>query len=197
MSIREANVNDIAGIARIHKGRFPRQFVGRLPRSLIAKFYASQLARSILLVHVGKSGVDGFVHGGLSSLMAAGRKEFFLTNMGRCFWSMAIRPPLCWSAVKSLTGWRFRNRQSREAPPDCWLRCLAVDRAVEGTGIGAVLVEAFEYAIRVTHAREYGLSVNKSNRRAIQFYEKMGFEVERETEKSFCYRKRLVREASK
>lgn len=196
MSIRSANANDITQIARIHASRFPTQFVGRLPCSLLVKFYAAQLPRSILLVHDGEHGVDGFVHGGDPRLMAAGRKAFLWASLGRCLWHMATQPPLCWAAIKSRVGWRSARQQSHDIPSECCLRCLAVDRSAEGMGIGTALIEAFESSIRDRHSSYY-LWVLKDNSRAIRLYEKSGFERRQEGPGSVALVKRLQQDSSR
>ena len=57
--------------------------------------------------------------------------------------------------------------------------------------MAAQLLTAFENAIEL-RSREYGLSVTKSNTRAIQFYRKAGFEVESQSRDSLNLRKSLL-----
>jgi ribosomal protein S18 acetylase RimI-like enzyme len=59
-----------------------------------------------------------------------------------------------------------------------------------GKGVATALVEAFEARIRPQHS-VYWAYVYKDNRRAIRFYEKSGFYLEREDDRGLVYAKRL------
>jgi ribosomal protein S18 acetylase RimI-like enzyme len=198
MSIRNATPDDLPRIADIHRRRFPTQFVGRLPSSLIAKFYAAQLPRSILLVHGDKGAINGFVHGGQPDVMAAGRSEFLRANLGRCLWQMTTQPQLCWSSMSSILGGRFSRRRphDHDSLPNCCLRCLAIDQDCEGKGYATALVMAFESVIRSEHA-SYFLYVYKSNLRAVALYEKLGFKRQHENGAGITLVKQLGQDDSR
>jgi ribosomal protein S18 acetylase RimI-like enzyme len=66
-----------------------------------------------------------------------------------------------------------------------------VRKEVMGRGIAVALLDAFERVIRDNRIEEYGLSVFKTNQRAIHFYEKMGFTVDDENNRSIYFSKRL------
>jgi len=56
------------------------------------------------------------------------------------------------------------------------LLSMAVDSEVEGNGVGLALVKAFESRICDQHSG-YVLSVLKTNRRAVRFYERLGMRL--------------------
>lgn len=202
MSIRSAEDRDLPAIAAIHKSRFGSHFLGQYSRRLLIRYYGSFLGKSVFIVHESADGVDGFVLGGESAQMAACRARFVRSNLPRSLWETLMRPRLWLEAIRcgfaAVNTSRPKSDQMTETSVKSNLRLLsiAVSKEAMGMGVASALVAGFEETIQNAHAREYGLSVYKSNRRAVRFYEKLGFEVERETKKSFSYRKRLVREAS-
>lgn len=66
---------------------------------------------------------------------------------------------------------------ARRRPPDsCLLFSLWVDPSVRGSGVGARLVAAVEEWALGWGARDVVLWVTRSNRRALPFYERLGYE---------------------
>jgi GNAT superfamily N-acetyltransferase len=149
------------------------------------------------LVHDGANGFDGFVLGATSEQLSTCKHIFVCGNLVRCVWETLLRPPLWWEATRrgfsNIVIPRFVRVEQSETPalPDLQILSIAVTQESMGSGAAAALIGAFERAAREANFHEYGLSVVEANRRAVRFYEKMGFEFVKRSEPSLCLRKPL------
>ena len=73
------------------------------------------------------------------------------------------------------------------------LLSIAVNPKVKGKNIAVEMEKYFCEELLKIGIEEVGLSVKKENIRAIKFYEKCGYFLEREEEKSKYFNKKLVR----
>jgi ribosomal protein S18 acetylase RimI-like enzyme len=83
---------------------------------------------------------------------------------------------------------RFRNATSEAK---FRLLSIAVRSDAQSRGIGRKMLDAFEETLNSRGIVCYGLSVRGDNRKAISFYEKNGFFLEKEFPESKYYQKRL------
>lgn len=74
---------------------------------------------------------------------------------------------------------------------DCRLLSIALVPDVLGTGVASQMIEHFEHKLLGNNIFSYGLSVLKSNKRAIAFYFKHGMRVEKEENELLHFRKDL------
>lgn len=191
MTIRNATLSDIPAVAQIHKARFADHLLGHYSNSFIASFYECLAKQAIFLVHFTQQGVDGFVVGGESHTMAACKRGFVKKHLIRCAVETAFHPSIWHLGLLGLLDLRPLHRNASEANAnmhDMRLLSIAVDESARGTGAGAALVRAFEAQIR-DRCSNYGLTVRKSNRQAIRFYEKLGFLLEEESRRGLALRK--------
>jgi ribosomal protein S18 acetylase RimI-like enzyme len=182
MSVRAAELADLAQVAVIHKTRFGDHLLGNYSVRFLSIFYQGFLGRSTFLVHETGSGVDGFVVGGEANQVEACGPMFVRAHWLRCLGETILRPRV-WSAAtrRGLHLVTAKSAGQRETGGTVCtsfsLLSIAVAREAAGTGVAHLLVDGFEQAIRA-RTTEYWLSVSKGNSRAIQFYENTGFQVQ-------------------
>lgn len=195
--IRAAEARDLRAVAAIHKTQFADHFLAQYSRRLLERYYEPFLGKSVFLVHDAAAGIDGFVLGGKPEQVGVCRADFLRGNLPRCLVETLVHPRLWWEAfrrgISNLLASRSHPDQPTEpaAPPSADLLSIAVSPAAIGTGIGAMLIDAFEQAIRDTSCADYGLCVLKTNGRAVRFYEKMGFQIVADCGVAVELRKRL------
>lgn len=181
MGVRAAKRDDLRDVARIHKARFctPDYTLGQYSVSLISKFYALFLDRCVFLVHVSDRGVDGFVMGGEREELYGVEHAFMRNNLARCCLETLLRPrlwPAAYGTLRKLFRSQAKGPVQQPGPALPRLLSIAVDKSAEGSGAAAALVAAFESSISSRHAA-YELSVVKTNRQAVRFYEKLGLSL--------------------
>ena len=181
VGVRAATQDDVAVVARIHKARFGglEYTLGQYSIGLIREFYAAFLGRSAFLVHVSNCGVDGFLVGGTPQQVAAAQRAFVRNNLVRCCLETLSHPRL-WRAAYHFIRRSYLPQPIKFveilAPNLPKMLSIAVDEAATGSGAAGALVKAFELSICGRHPG-YILSVLKTNRRAVRFYEKMGMQI--------------------
>ena len=194
MGVRAATPEDLWEVARVHKARFstPDYTLGQYSVSLIYKFYKAFLGRCVFLVHVSDQSVDGFVLGGEPAELHGAEHAFLRHNLTRCGLETLVRPRL-WraaygTACKLLLS-RKKDPSQQPTPPLPRLLSIAVDRNAGGSGAAMELVRAFESSVSSDHPA-YELSVVKTNRQAVRFYEKLGLtRLAEASPKYFTFRK--------
>lgn len=177
---RAATQDDIKEIARIHKQRFdtPEYTLGQFSVSLIGAFYRSLLGRCTFLVHVFDDQVDGFLVGGLQEEIYAAQRAFVSRHLVRCCLETMLHPRL-WRAAYSFVRRSFLPQPAKFLPilaPNLpRVLSFAVGESAENT-VAFSLLRAFESTIRGRYAG-YTMSVLKTNRTALQFYERLGIQI--------------------
>ena len=179
--VREATLDDVGDVARIHKARFssPELTLGQFSVSLISKLYASFLGRYVFLVHVSERGVNGFLVGGGREELFNAERAFIRNNLLHCCAETLLHPhlwPALFRSVRKIFLPRTIDFVRPLAPRSPRLLSLAVDEAAQGSGAATALVKAFEAKISTCHPG-YWLTVNKTNHRAVRFYERMGMMI--------------------
>jgi len=71
------------------------------------------------------------------------------------------------------------------------LLSIGVQEQSKGHGIAGSLITEFERIIKHSDIDKYGLSVYKTNARAIRFYQKQNFLIEGESDRLFHYYKHI------
>jgi len=193
--IRNASENDISQIALLHKKQFSTHFLGRYSTNLIEKFYACFLCGELIfLVSEYEGAISGFVLGGKSKYLSRSKEMFLKENRNSCIIETILNPSVYLLAASRILPlfsslFQYRNKDEKQMAA-IRLLSIAVNDKVKGQGVANLLIEAFENKIKPSP--NYGLSVNKSNKRAIKFYCRNDFAVERETESSLYFIKNIV-----
>lgn len=192
--IRYANHKDLKGIAKIHKESYPEDhFLNELSLDLIANYYGSFLKyRAIFLVCVIGGRICGFLVGGEGYILNKARNDFIKQN--KCRLTLYVIARLF--SMKFMRGFlpRFVNlvqnrlcKQldkrdlSRSKVSYHGLFSIAVANEMKGKNLGKVLLDSFEDELRKMRVEKYVVSVRKNNLRAIKFYRKSGFCLQKET----------------
>jgi len=91
-----------------------------------------------------------------------------------------------WRALKSKLG-LGRSSPASSGTVNCRLLSIAVDPAFQGKHVAPVMQKYFLECLKNDGIEKVGLSVLKENERAIQFYKKTGWKVEREEPNSISF----------
>jgi ribosomal protein S18 acetylase RimI-like enzyme len=177
--VRRATKLDISSVATIHKQQFRDHFLGKYSELVIEKYYLSYLEKCIFLVSERENKINGFALGGWKNDIQTAKSEFLRENALLYIMDTAIRPWVYWDAIsKAKTLLKpTRIQPSNEETPSMRLLSIAVIKDVMGSGIAGQLLVEFEEAI--TPWSTYGLSALEYNKRAIAFYIKNGFDLEK------------------
>lgn len=198
--VKTATYRELDQIARIHKKAFPDHFLGKFPVFVIRRFYSFFLD-VIFLVSLSDETPSGFVMGGRAEDISLRKNAFLHRSMGVIILGVLLSPAV-WSECffRLLQFVRIKTRRNRLAinnnakhePDSIRLLSIAVSPDKKGSGTAQVLLSAFEEHIP-NQITVYGLSVKKNNERAISFYKKMGFEVEKEEGQSLYLSKKILK----
>ncbi|MCE5286406.1 MAG: GNAT family N-acetyltransferase [Pelosinus sp.] len=191
--IRSVQSSDIPAIAALHKRMFSTHFLGQYSESLILAFYREFVDSSTFLVSDLDGKICGFVLGGYDSNLAVSKNNFLRNKRAKYIIESITKPKIYQEGLKRLLLLLW-NQGYSYTPSVAKYRLLsiAVSPAVQGKGIAASLVKHFEKKIPLD-TEIYGLSVKSSNKRAIAFYEKLGFELEKCLEDGLYYTKKINR----
>lgn len=184
-------------IAQIHKDQFSTHFLGKYSVNLIAKYYECFLEDSIFLVSEAKGSINGFIMGGASEHLNKSKKVFIKGNLLRYSLETLVNPRVYLDAVLRLKNiiLLFKNttetKKSKNAVSTSNIRMLsiAVNEKAKGTNTAKDLLYSFEESI--SQSKSYGLSVLKKNIRAINFYKKNGFKLEKEDNLAIYFTKKI------
>jgi ribosomal protein S18 acetylase RimI-like enzyme len=189
MEIRSAQKEDCKQIAVIHKKIFYDHFLGKLSVRLIKKFYECFVSEQLIfLVSVHKNNVLGFVLGGNTYELQKIRKIFIRKNLFGLLVCLAFTPntyPFVLSRFKK------KDTQNTTISIDPF-RLLSIGVEQKRSGIGSALMKHFEDNALQIPVSSYGLSVYKTNEKAISFYQKNDLKIEAETEDSLYFHKKLI-----
>jgi ribosomal protein S18 acetylase RimI-like enzyme len=190
--IRDMTAEDLDHVARLHRQGFGGYFLTNLGTAFLKRYYAQFLGspKSYAVAACDSSGVIGFCVG------TQDKPTFFRRLYRKHFASTAIlvafgaigNPVIRRGVLRRLDhiGQAFRARFGREQPKPSELntvhhvpaRLLSIAVADEhrGTGLAEHLVEQFCARLRAVGVTEVELTVATSNKRAIAFYVKTGWQ---------------------
>jgi ribosomal protein S18 acetylase RimI-like enzyme len=179
--IRKASRSDMNAVAKIHKQQFKDHFLGRYSINMIQKFYETYLECSCtFLVSEADGIINGFIMGGRYKDLNKAKQKFIHDNKLHYIVETMIRPSIYLLALKRLKIIKPTNEPiSTDTANSVSLLSIAVSERAKGTGTASELVNEFE---KHTDSEDYSLTVKKTNRRAIQFYYRHGFELKGEKE---------------
>ncbi|WP_158560387.1 GNAT family N-acetyltransferase [Paenibacillus contaminans] len=189
--IRTALPTDIQQISKIHKEQFGTHFLGKYSISLIEKFYLSFMQDTVFMVSETAGVINGFVLGGMNRDLELAKQRFLSANKRQYVAETLTTPGLYLPVIQRVSKNLTKSKEESVSPSKIPFRLLSISVSshAKGRGVAEKLVQAFENEIASLTA--YGLSVKKTNERAIGFYHKMGFEVEVEQPDCYYFVKKL------
>jgi ribosomal protein S18 acetylase RimI-like enzyme len=199
--IRYADYNDLDEIAKIHKESYPEDhFLNQLSLSLINKFYKSFLKYpNIFLVCIKCKKICGFILGLESYVATKAKYDFIKENQYELVVYVIYKIfsikfilkflPRFINLVKDLL-FKSLKQGNTSATSEIFftLLSIAVSSEVRGRGVANILLDDFEKKLKEEDVKKYMLSVRKNNLRAINFYKKKSFYIDKEnkTEIHMC-----------
>ena len=199
--IRKAKQEDALNIAIIHKQQFNTHFLGKYSLKTIENFYKCFLNDdNFVLVSEKDNQVIGFVLGGDSCYLSKAQNVFLKKYRISYMLETVLKPHVYFSAlsrIRMFCGSLFSDKSKMDniAQNDLLINknirllSIAVDEKAKGKNIADMLIKSFENYI---YPNDYGLSVYKDNKRAVNFYLKNGFELEKEINNSLYLKKSLM-----
>lgn len=173
--------DNITSVACLHKEIFADHLLGMLPVKLIEAFYSEHNDGENLFLCAEVNGKTiGFVMGGESFNLRNAKKRFLAKNKFRFGWHILCNRNALKLFIETylkrnkacFEGNRGRNASFR-------LLSIGVNKIYQGKGVAQQLLSAYEDRLRILKKGgepiRYGLSVHRTNIRAIYFYRKMGF----------------------
>jgi ribosomal protein S18 acetylase RimI-like enzyme len=198
--------SDVLPTALLHIRVFPDYFLGHMGERFLRRFYRQFIERpGYGSVAVWNGDLVGFVVGTTSSTELYSRlyqREFFPLALlvlqrilvdayiRRTILARAKRIQQIQHALRSLLPRRFRGRSSSlktGSQSRARLLQIGVDLEFRGQGVADELVRHFCAQLARDGIDIVGLSVRPDNARAIRFYEKIGCQLERETETTMFF----------
>jgi len=203
--IRYAGYSDLDEIAKIHKESYPEDhFLNELGLFLINKFYKSFLKYpTIFLVCIKCKKICGFILGLESHILTKAKHDFIKENqrglvvcvIHRIFSIKFILKflPRFINLIKDLLYKRLKQRNTSTSSENFFiLLSIAASNEVRGRGVANFLLDNFEKKLKEDDVKKYALSVRKSNLRAVKFYKKKNFYIEKENKTKIYMCKLLI-----
>ena len=193
---RTAKVYDFVKIAQTHIICFPNYFISKLGENLVANYYKEFVDEdNIFVIAESEGNIIGFCMGYLTGSNA--RDKFIANNRSSLvkrllllcckFDKLAISK--CFSFIKS----KFvKSKPTTSVKADGDLLSICLRPEYRGSEIAPTLVFEFEKLLKEKNAKDYVLSVYKTNVGAIRFYEKCGLAIVGENDDEYKFYKKLV-----
>ncbi len=178
-TVRQATIQDLPKIAKIHSEAFPGFFLTTLGIRFLAVMYKAFLMNpsSIFVVHESESGdLNGFAVGAMQSENKD--RKMAMKMLPQFIW--AVLPALFSHPIvvfKRLTARFFQTGEAPFIPSDAAvLRSIGVQPVARGGGLASSLLVAFEEVSKNRGAKQVYLTTDAdNNERAQRFYEKNGY----------------------
>jgi ribosomal protein S18 acetylase RimI-like enzyme len=180
----------VEGIARIHAlayshAHFSASFA---PRKLQEYNLLLLQNSDISLVALEEGKPIGFVISGTA--VSRGVSQFTRENRMYLVGRLLSHPKFLFAKVYGKLSGAFQKPAPSTAPYR--LLSIATDPSAQSRGVGAALLAALEQRLVARGVKRYGLSVRMDNPRAVDFYRRNGFTVEKEQLGSLYYAKDLA-----
>lgn len=184
--------NYLDGVADVHYGAYSkRHFTSCFNKDLLAEYYRYLIDDcDIAFVHLdGRGVVDGFLVAGEN--VSKGVERFVSAHRKAVVLALLMHPVFLVEKVIYLLKAHLKKDKHVHGIARFRLMSIAVSSNQQSKGVGAAMLEYFEDWLRAENIPMYGLSVRKENQRAISFYVRNGFVLEKETKDSAYYRKQV------
>lgn len=184
----------LSGIAEVHYGAYSKEhFTSCFDRDLLERYYKYLVQKSDLsIVAVEGEVVVGFIVAGYS--VGSGVSQFVKDNRASVIKVFLKNPRFIYEKTLSIvTAKLAKGRVSAPVAPVAPFRLMSISvrSGIQSRGVGSALLHFFENNLLASNIAEYGLSVRKKNDRAIKFYIRSGFAVQKETRDSLYFYKEL------
>ena len=210
ITYRLAEKKDLQEIALIHTKAFPDYFLTAFGKDLLYKFYESYLKnKQVFIVAEKENKVIGFILGNNSDIS---RKEFFNKNFYKIVFKIISEllkgNKILWkgmfqrlffikeailSKINKSKGKALKNEGGGYSLGTSYrLLSIAVDPNERGNNSAFEMEKYFCNKLKEKNVITVGLSVKKENIRAINFYKKCKYEIEKEEKESIYYIKNII-----
>ena len=189
ISIRAVDEADLPYIANIHKRSYsPEHITSHYPINLLVRFYGEiSKGNDYCYVAIDDNKIVGFLFAGNKTRVAV--NSFISQNYFNIGLVVLRHPSFILSSIKGFID-RFLTKKS-SGRSGITLLSISVDPLSMKKGVGKKMLIHFENNLKKNHYSIYGLSVRKSNSKAISFYKKNKFRVFDEYENSIAFEKQL------
>lgn len=203
VNYRLATREDLEEIAKIHINEFSEYFLSIMGEKLLYKFYQSYYETSNILVVAEKNKeIIGFILGTNTIL---GREKFFKENFRQIFWTLLKEffkgNKILWKGISRRLFFikeaiitklcKKRKLVSQKILSSYRLLSIAIKSEERGNNIAYKMEKFFCEKLLEKEIRRVGLSVKKDNERAISFYKKCNYNIEKEEEVSIYFIKNI------
>jgi ribosomal protein S18 acetylase RimI-like enzyme len=181
----------LSEIADIHYGAYSKEhFTSCFDKALLEKYYKFLIVNSDLcLLAVDDGVVVGFIVSGYS--VGRGVSQFIGENRPSVIRVFLKNPRFILEKALSIISSRIMRDKDSPAIAPFRLMSISVKSGTQSRGVGSLLLNEFEQTLLAKNINLYGLSVRKKNERAVSFYFRNGFEVQKETRDSLYFGKEL------
>lgn len=181
----------LSEIADIHYGAYSKEhFTSCFDKALLEKYYKFLIVNSDLcLLAVDDGMVIGFIVSGYS--VGRGVSQFIGENRPSVIRVFLKNPRFILEKALSIISSRIMRGKNSPAIAPFRLMSITVKSGTQSRGVGSLLLNEFEQTLLARNINLYGLSVRKKNERAVSFYFRNGFEVQKETRDSLYFGKEL------
>jgi ribosomal protein S18 acetylase RimI-like enzyme len=181
----------LSEIADIHYGAYSKEhFTSCFDKLLLEKYYKFLIINSdICLLAVDDGVVVGFIVSGYS--VGRGVSQFIGDNRPSVIKIFLKNPRFMLEKAFSIISSRIVRDKDSPAIAPFRLMSISVKSGAQSRGVGSLLLNEFEQNLLAKSINLYGLSVRKKNERAVSFYFRNGFEVQKETRDSLYFGKEL------
>lgn len=177
-----------ARIAEIHENSYSQgHFTATFGREKLAEYNLRLIENSdITLVATEGDQLLGFVIAG--ETVSQGVSRFIAENRAFLIQKLLVHPDFLLQKVAD----KLRSVFKKESASDVRFRLLSIATAPsrQSSGVGAALLRTLEQHLIQRGVEEYGLSVLSKNKRAVAFYLRMGFTLEKEVAGSSYFKKK-------
>lgn len=186
IELRNASLSDLNIIVNLHRDAYPDYlFTSRFTFEMLSSFYREQIQHADSNFVVTLNGFDvGVIMGSRRSSNA--RKAFIRENIGGLAVTLIKNPRFLLKKIggiikaKENFNSRYETRLLNILISEKILSNLIKDQGINAPdNLASFAMELFENDLREKKVYSYGLSVDKLNLKALNFYLKIGFRVER------------------
>lgn len=190
MELVEIKSFHLSEVARIHKKSYGKDhFSASFTMRDLMEYYDSYInMNAYCYISVDDAGsIVGFVIAGYNTSKSL--QNFIASHKIKLVLYLIWSPRELWNKVLAkIYGLFAENRRSSAS---LRLLSIAVDPTFQNRGYGAQIIRCLESKLLENGEKVYGLSVRKTNIRAIEFYNNNGFVVEMRDRTNVYYMKKL------
>ena len=201
--IRQANLDDLKQLVKVHIACFPDSFSTQLGEKLLTKMYTEYIVESpeLFLLAEEEGKVIGFVMGyyfDSEDCLRRFRKKNQIKFFSKTLWLLLMRNKPAWKKINSIIhpGSGFItidtsiNQYNKSEMADLLSICVLSE--YRGKGIANKLIDEYEKVLIEKNRLICTLTVADINGRGISFYEKHGYTICREAKGCKTYYKVLI-----